>query len=85
MLLQENILFDPRSHEFLLSSIVIFRPAKFAVAMSNGLGGDAFTSNITAIITYARTHISTHAHTHARTDGRRNDFGTKLLYLLLLD
>ena len=45
---------------------------KFKVAMSNGLGGDAITRNVTD------------AQTDRRTDGRRTDFGTKLIYPFFL-
>ena len=38
---------------------VIYVSAKFEVAASNGLGGDAFTRNITAV----------HVGTHVQTDG----------------
>ena len=44
---------------------------KFKGAMSNGLGGDAFTRNVTD------------ERTHGRTDGRRTDFGTKLILYTL--
>ena len=69
MHLQENKIFDltltPRSHnprvkvtqnvaQFPLHH-VIYATAKFAIAMSNGLGGDAFTRNLTNGRTHART------------------------------
>ena len=41
---------------------------KFKVAMSNGLGGDAFTRKVT----------------EGHTDGRRTDFDTKLIYPFFL-
>ena len=50
---------------------------KFEITMSNGLGGDTFTRNVTDGRTYA--------HTHGRTDGRRTDFGTKLIYPFFLE
>ena len=46
---------------------MIYAPAKFAVATFNGLGGDAFTRNVT----------------QGQIDGRRTDFGTKLIYPFL--
>ena len=45
---------------------------KFEVAISNGLGGDTFTRNVTD------------GRTHGRTDGRRTDFNTKLIYPFFL-
>ena len=56
---------------------MIFAPAKFETAMSNGLGGDAlFTRNV--------TENRTHVRMHGRTDGRRTDFGTKLINPFLI-
>ena len=40
---------------------VIYAPAKFAVATFNGLGGDAFTRNLT----------------EGQTDGQQTNFGKK--------
>ena len=48
---------------------MINAPAKFAVATSNSLGGDAFTRSMT----------------EGWTDGRGNDFGTKLIYPYFLN
>ena len=56
MHLQENTLLD-LDHEVKVTQkvaqfflhYVIYAPTKFAVAMSNGLGGNAFTRNITAV------------------------------------
>ena len=45
---------------------------KFKVAMSNGLGGDAFTRNMTD------------GRTDGQTDGRGTDFDTKLIYPFFL-
>ena len=42
---------------------MIYAPAKFAVPKTKGLGGDAFTKNVT----------------EGRTDGGQADFGTKLI------
>ena len=49
---------------------------KFEVAMSNRLGGDTFTRNV--------TDGRTHGQTDGQTDGRRTDFDTKLIYPLFL-
>ena len=49
---------------------VSYAPAKFAVATSNGLGGDAFSRN----------NCCTYVHTFALTDGRWTHCGTKLIY-----
>ena len=43
---------------------VTYLGTKFEVAVSNGLGGDAFTRNVTD------------GGTDGQTDGRRTDFGT---------
>ena len=54
---------------------VIYAPTKFQVAMSNGLGEDTITRNVTD------------GQTDRRTDGqtdRRTDFGTKLIYPIFL-
>ena len=79
--LQENTLFDllpylgvkvtrnvaqyPLHH-------VTYSATKFEVTMSNRLGGDTFTRNV--------TDAHPHGRTSAQTDGRRIDFGTKLIY-----
>ena len=57
-----------------------YSPTKFEVATSNGLGGDAFTRNVTD----GRTHGRTDRRTDGRTDGRRTDFDTKLIYPFFL-
>ena len=49
-----------------------YSPTKFEAATSNGLGGDAFTRNVTD------------GRTHRRTDGRRTNFDTKLIYPFFL-
>ena len=49
-----------------------YSPTKFEVAISNGLGGDTFTRNVTD------------GRTHGRMDGRRTDFDTKLIYPFFL-
>ena len=59
---------------------VIYAPTKFEVAMSNDLGEDTITRNVTD----GRTDRQTHGRTDRRTDGRRTDFGTKLIYLIFL-
>ena len=53
-----------------------YSPTKFEVATSNGLGGDAFTRNV--------TDGRTHGRTDRQTDGRRTDFDTKLIYPFFL-
>ena len=55
---------------------VTYLVTKFKVAMSNGLGGDAFTRNVTDGRTDGRTD--------GQTDGRRTEFGTKLIYSFFL-
>ena len=59
---------------------VIYAPTKFQVAMSNGLGEDTITRNVTD----GRTDRQTHRRTDRQTDGRRTDFGTKLIYPIFL-
>ena len=59
---------------------VIYAPTKFQVAMSNGLGEDTITRNVTD----GRTDAQTDGQTDGRTDGRRTDFGTKLIYPIFL-
>ena len=49
---------------------VIYAPTKFQVAMSNGLGEDTITRNVTD----GRTDRQTHRRTDRQTDGRRTDF-----------
>ena len=51
---------------------VIYAPSKFQVAMSNDLGEDTITRNV--------TDGRTDRQTDGRTDGRRTEFGTKLIY-----
>ena len=53
-----------------------YLPTTFEVATSNGLGGDAFTRNV--------TDGRTHGRKDRRTDGRRTDFDTKLIYPFFL-
>ena len=86
-----------RSHEVLPSTLYIMWPmrmAKFEVATSKSLWGDAFTrkdiiwpltltlgeDTITRNVTVGRTDRQT----HGRTEGRRTDFGTKLIYPIFL-
>ena len=57
-----------------------YSSTKFEVAISNGLGGDTFTRNVTD----GRTHGRTDGRTDRRTDGRRTDFDTKLIYPFFL-
>ena len=59
---------------------VIYAPTKFQVAMSNGLGEDTITRNVTD----GRTDAQTDGQTDGRTDGRRTNFGTKLIYPIFL-
>ena len=79
MHLQENTLFDLDLGVKVTQNVtqyplhhVVYPPTKFEVAMSNGLGEDTITRNMTV------------GQTDRRTDGRRTDFGTKLLYPILL-
>ena len=48
---------------------VIYAPTKFQVAMSNGLGEDTITRNVTD----GRTDRQTDAQTDGQTDGRTTD------------
>ena len=59
---------------------VIYAPTKFQVAMSNGLGEDTITRNMTD----GGTDRQTHRRMDRQTDGRRTDFGTKLIYPIFL-
>ena len=63
---------------------VIYAPTKFQVAMSNGLGEDTITRNVTDGRTDRQTDAQTDGQTDGRTDGRRTDFGTKLIYPIFL-
>ena len=55
---------------------VTYSLSKFEVAMSKGLGGDAFTRNVTDGRTDGRTDV--------QTDGRWTDFGSKLIFPFFL-
>ena len=76
MHLQENTLFDIWPWPLTVAQYplhhVIYAPTKFQVAMSNGLGEDTITRNVTD----GRTDRQTHR--------RRTDFGTKLIYPIFL-
>ena len=49
---------------------VIYAPTKFQVAMSNGLGEDTITRNVTDGRTDRQTHRRTDRQTHGRTTDR---------------
>ena len=79
MHLQENTLFDIDLGVKVTRNVaqyplhhVTYLETKFKVAMSNGLGGDTFTRNVTD------------GRTNRQTDGRRTDFGKKLIYPFFL-